>query len=160
MKSILKLVAAEFGIDYNKVITRGRSATIVLPRQIAFYLTDKHLKQSLSSMGWYMGMDHTSVLHGRNKIRQLIVVNPEFRAKIEAIEAKLLENYPRLAVPAINECPVEIEPGPCSQVRDLLEMDTSGGSAFSDPEEGANQDVAGTICPPTTAIQEAPQIEQ
>lgn len=155
-RNILKFVAAEFGVEHRRVLERSRNAKVVLPRQISFYLADKYLQQSLSSMGKCMELDHTSVLHGRNKIKRLVASDGTFRDRIKAIEAKLVENYPGLAVPAINECPVEIEPGTGSQVGEIFPVDISGGTAFFDPEEGSHQDVGGSVHSPTTAIHKAP----
>lgn len=159
-RNILRFVAAEFGIEYHLVISRTRTVPVVLPRQVAFYLSNKHLKQSLASMGRNMGLDHTSVLHGRDKIRRLVATNPEFRAQIEAIEVKLLENFPRLALPAEYECPVEIESGEGPQIQEVYGVGEAGGSTFRDAEAGAHQDVEWSVRDATTAIQAAPQEEQ
>lgn len=151
-RSILRLVAAEFGIEYSHIVCRRRTVKIVIPRQIAFYIANKHIHQSLASMARYMGMDHTSILHGRNKIRRLVAIDRHIFDRIESIEAKLFENYPGLAVPAVNECPVEIEPGPGSSIQEISYVENSGGSTSDDPKEGSNQDVAGEVHSPTTAI--------
>lgn len=155
-RNILKLAAAEFGVEYHLVLTRSRVAKVVLPRQVAFYLASKHLQQSLSSMGKHLGLDHTSVLHGRNKVKLLVAKNPSFRDQIKAIEAKLLETYPGLAVPAVNECSVEVESGPCSQVGEIYPVDNSIPATPDGPKAGSYQDVEGQVHSPTTAIQETP----
>ena len=151
-KTILRFAAAEFGVEYRLVLSRCRSAKIVLPRQVAFYLASKHLQQSLSSMGKSMELDHTSVLHGRNKIKLMMSTNLSFRDQIKAIEAKLLETYPGLAVPAINECPVEVEQGPRTSLPEIYSVENSCGAASDGSEKGVNQDVAREVHVPTTAI--------
>jgi hypothetical protein len=159
-KTILEFVAAEFDVEYRLVLSRRRTVKMVLPRQVAFYLANKHIHQSLSSMAQYLGRDHTTVLHGRNKIRLLIATNPDFSARIKAMEAKLLENYPGLAVSAVNECPVEIEPGEGPQVSEIFGLDCGSRSTFCDAETGSHQDVEGAFCNATTAIQETSAQEQ
>ncbi len=55
------------------------------------YLARKHTKRPLLDIGFYLSRkDHSTVLHGINKISSLMNSTPEFAAEVEAIEAELL----------------------------------------------------------------------
>ena len=152
-KSILKLVAAEFGLEYHQIMCRRRTVRIVFPRQIAFYIANKNIHQSLASMARYMGMDHTSILHGRNKVRRLVAIDHLLCGQIAAIEGKLFENYPGLTNPAICEQTMASEPGPCSQIQPVFSVDNSGGPTLHGPKERSNQDVEGELhCSSTGSV--------
>lgn len=66
---IVDIVADHFGLTSQEIYSKNRSSKIAYPRQIAMYLCRKCIGMSLSDIGKSMGnKDHTTVLHGCNKI--------------------------------------------------------------------------------------------
>ncbi|MCM8795600.1 MAG: chromosomal replication initiator protein DnaA [Candidatus Omnitrophica bacterium] len=83
---ILRCVAEEFGILLNELKTRRRNKNIVLPRQIAMYLSRELTDLSLPEIGsCFGGKDHTTVLHSYNKIKSKMSSDLELKNKIERI---------------------------------------------------------------------------
>ncbi len=97
--SILKLVAADFNISGRDIRSHCRFKNIVLPRQVAIWMTCKHGRQTLTGMARYLKMDHTSMIHGRKRVDWLMTVDSCFRQRIALLEDKLFAAFPRTPVP-------------------------------------------------------------
>ena len=76
---IQKRVAEHFRIKASDIMGRGRSRSVVLPRQIAMYLSRKLTNHSLPEIGTFFGnKDHTTVLFAYRKIEKQIEEEAEF----------------------------------------------------------------------------------
>jgi len=83
---IQRCTAEEFGVTLGDLKTRRRNKTIVLPRQVAMYLSRELTDLSLPEVGQFFGgKDHTTVLHSYNKIKEEITKNPSLQEKVERI---------------------------------------------------------------------------
>ncbi|MFA5286689.1 MAG: chromosomal replication initiator protein DnaA [Candidatus Omnitrophota bacterium] len=83
---IQRCVAEEFGISLGDIKARRRNKTIVLPRQVAMYLSRNLTDLSLPEIGQFFGgKDHTTVLHSYNKIKEAINTEPSLSEKVEKI---------------------------------------------------------------------------
>jgi len=83
---IQRCVVEEFGIALGEMKARKRNKTIVLPRQIAMYLSRDLTDLSLPEIGQFFGgKDHTTVLHSYNKIKEAVKTDPSLAEKVEKI---------------------------------------------------------------------------
>lgn len=83
---IQRCVAEEFGITLGELKTKRRNKTIVLPRQVAMYLSRELTDLSLPEIGeFFGGKDHTTVLHSYNKIKGGLGDNFKLQEKVERI---------------------------------------------------------------------------
>lgn len=90
---IVEVVAEHYGKDPESLFSKKRNAEIALPRQVAMYLCCEMTDISLNEIGSFLGnRDHTTVMHGRDKVAEDIKKNPEFAAKIDIIKAKISPN--------------------------------------------------------------------
>lgn len=88
--TIIEVVAEHYGVKVEDLISKKRSNDIAVPRQIYMYLCRELLDISLNEIGSSVGnRDHTTVMHGCNKINEDIKNNPELASKIEVIRKKL-----------------------------------------------------------------------
>jgi chromosomal replication initiator protein len=79
-------VAEEFGVSLQDLKTRRRNKNIVLPRQIAMYLSRELTDLSLPEIGdFFGGKDHTTVLHSYNKIKEGVDKNELLKNRVEKI---------------------------------------------------------------------------
>jgi chromosomal replication initiator protein len=86
-EAVLKLVALHFNVRTTDIKSPKRVRTLSLPRQICMYLLRKHLLMSFPEIGKFMGgKDHTTVLHGVDKISNLQRTDPEILSHINTIE--------------------------------------------------------------------------
>ncbi len=72
IEEIQKLVATHYNVSRADILSSRRTATVVLPRQIAMYLSKALTLRSLPEIGRrFGGRDHTTVLHAVRKIEAL-----------------------------------------------------------------------------------------
>ncbi len=83
---IQRCVAEEFGLTLQDLKTKRRNKNIVLPRQIAMYLSREMTELSLPEIGVHFGgKDHTTVLHSFNKVKNEVLNNEIFKEKINKV---------------------------------------------------------------------------
>ncbi|HEV2127509.1 MAG TPA: chromosomal replication initiator protein DnaA [Thermomicrobiales bacterium] len=88
---VLRAVCAEFGMEEKDLLGRARKREIVRPRHVAMYLLREETESSLVEIGRTLGgRDHTTVLHGVEKIEKDLESDPQLRARIIAIQEALL----------------------------------------------------------------------
>lgn len=90
LDDILRVVAAHYGLGVTELSGRGRSAGVAEPRQVAMYLMREETDASFQAIGGAIGgRDHTTVLHGWEKISRLIEQDPNLRRDILRIRETL-----------------------------------------------------------------------
>ena len=83
---IQRKVAEFFGIKLSDLRAQNRTKAIAFPRQIAMYLSRQLTHASLSEVGRaFGGKDHTTVLHGVEKIQLMLQEDPKFKKTIDSI---------------------------------------------------------------------------
>ena len=89
-RRIIDIVAEQTGINRIDLLSDRRTANVVMPRQICFYLLKSCTALSLPLIGRYMGgKDHTTVLHGVRKIASLIETDAALRAQVESLTLRI-----------------------------------------------------------------------
>ena len=87
---IINVVAEHFDVRPEDITSKKRNSEFVLPRQVVMYLCRELLDTSLIQIGKILGKkDHTTVLHGINKITAEIQTNEELKNKIDIIIKKI-----------------------------------------------------------------------
>ena len=88
---IINVVAEHFGVSIEDIVSKKRNKEIALPRQVYMYLCRELTDVSLDSIGSNVGgRDHTTVMHGVDKIKEDINNNEELRNKIAIIRKKII----------------------------------------------------------------------
>jgi chromosomal replication initiator protein len=92
-QSIIEVVAEHYQISIDQMVSKNRSNVIAKPRQIAMYLCKKMTDSPLEAIGKLLGgRDHSTIIHGANKISEEEEKNPELKSQIETIEKKINPN--------------------------------------------------------------------
>ena len=87
---IMQTVAEHFNIQTSDIISKKRSHDIAYPRQICMYLCKKMTDQSLVKIGEIIGKrDHSTVIHGIEKIEKDLEKDPELSKVIDVITKKM-----------------------------------------------------------------------
>jgi chromosomal replication initiator protein len=95
---ILTAVATFYNVNLDDIIGRDRSKDISTPRQMAMYLVREETDASLPEIGTLLGgRDHTTVMHGCEKISNLIETDEGTRRQFLSIRERL---YSESGVPA------------------------------------------------------------
>lgn len=90
---IIKVVADQYGVRPEDIKSKNRKKEIVTPRHIAMYLI-RYLNNdiSLEDVGKVLGdRDHSTVIHGCEKIDELIKEDSTLAAEIDVLKKKLTE---------------------------------------------------------------------
>jgi chromosomal replication initiator protein len=85
---IIKEVSSFFSLKPAELRSSRRIRSIILPRQIAIFLSRKLTDYSLVSIGEkFGGKDHATVLHSIKKVEEEMKIKKEFKTTVEKIEA-------------------------------------------------------------------------
>jgi chromosomal replication initiator protein len=94
-KLIMTTVANYYGINLEWLTDKRRDKKTALARQVTMYLLREHNHYSLAEIGKMLGgRDHTTVLHGCEKITAEIEVNPQLQNSIEELRQSLRPQKP------------------------------------------------------------------
>jgi len=83
---IQRCVAEEFGVSFHELKARRRNKNIVVPRQVAMYISRELTELSLPEIGeCFGGKDHTTVLHSYNKVKTDLNNNEILKDRVNSI---------------------------------------------------------------------------
>ena len=89
-KLIASAVCEHYDVKMSLVASRKKSAEYVLPRQVIMYLCRKYTDATLENIAKLLGKkDHTTVIHGIDKITDLLDTDDELRNDIDILTKKL-----------------------------------------------------------------------
>ena len=92
IEDIQKIVARQFNVSRNDLLSNRRTRVIVRPRQVAMYLAKTMTPRSLPEIGRrFGGRDHTTVLHAVRKIEDLSSKDQKLAREIELLKRLILE---------------------------------------------------------------------
>lgn len=87
---IINVVAEHFGVKPEDITSKKRNSEFVQPRQVVMYLCRELTDTSFTNIGKLLGKkDHTTIIHGVNKVAAEIQTNEELRNKIDIITKKI-----------------------------------------------------------------------
>lgn len=93
VRKIVEEVSKRFGVEPADIKGKCRSKEIVIPRQVAMYLTRTLTDTSLPAIGRaYGGKDHTTVLHACRKTEEKIAQDRSFAGLVEEIKRRLRDS--------------------------------------------------------------------
>ena len=87
---IMEIVSEHYNITVNDIISKKKNKEIAHPRQICMYLCRRYTDVSLQNIGRIMGnRDHTTIMHGADKINTLMEQDEGLKASMNIIIKKL-----------------------------------------------------------------------
>ena len=87
---IIDVVSEHFNVSKENITSKKRNSEYVLPRQIIMYLCRVLTETSLQTIASLLSKkDHTTVIHGVEKIEEKIKTDEDLRNKIEIIKKKI-----------------------------------------------------------------------
>jgi chromosomal replication initiator protein len=87
---IVETVARYYGVPLDQIKGKARDRQVVLPRQIAMYLMREETEAPLLRIGEALGgRDHSTVLHGCEKIEREMAENDDFRRDVGTLRELL-----------------------------------------------------------------------
>ncbi|MDO4170874.1 MAG: chromosomal replication initiator protein DnaA [Lachnospiraceae bacterium] len=87
---IIDIVCEHFNVSLSDITSRKKSQEIAYPRQIAMYLCKKHTDKSLKAIAAALGKrDHSTIIHGIQKIENDLETNISLQNTIEVLTKKI-----------------------------------------------------------------------
>lgn len=87
---IINVVAEHFGVKPEDITSKKRNSEFVQPRQVVMYLCRELTDTSYTNIGKLLGKkDHTTIIHGVNKITEELKLNEELKNKVDIIQKKI-----------------------------------------------------------------------
>ncbi|MDE2221679.1 MAG: chromosomal replication initiator protein DnaA [Candidatus Omnitrophica bacterium] len=89
---VQKEVAVYYNVPLVDLKNKKRNKNVVVPRQVAMYLTRKLTTHSLPEIGAaFGGKDHTTVLHAYKKIEKDLINNSDIKKAVDYLNSILLQ---------------------------------------------------------------------
>ncbi|MFQ5657216.1 MAG: chromosomal replication initiator protein DnaA [Candidatus Methylomirabilales bacterium] len=80
---IQEVVADFYQLKEKELLSKSRHKSVVLPRQVAMYLSRTHTNASLPDIGaQFAGKDHSTVIHACTKVREQMARDDKFRKQV------------------------------------------------------------------------------
>jgi chromosomal replication initiation ATPase DnaA len=89
LSRIIQTVCDYYSLHRNCIGVHQRTAPVVHVHQVIMYLSRRHTKLSWAMVGARLNRDHTTVMYGHRKIRQLLGTDDKLAADISAICERL-----------------------------------------------------------------------
>ncbi|MBE6006869.1 MAG: chromosomal replication initiator protein DnaA [Sarcina sp.] len=87
---IMQVVCEHYDVRAANILSRKKNAALVLPRQIIMYICREYTDATLDQVARLLGKrDHSTVMHGVDKIKKDLVTNGELRGNVDVILKKL-----------------------------------------------------------------------
>ena len=91
IEGIKRAVCKYYNVKMQDMDSKKRMRAIAYPRQIAMYLCCEMCDSTQKDVGDALGgRDHSTVIHGRNKIAHDLQENAELKATIEILKKKII----------------------------------------------------------------------
>lgn len=109
LHAIERAVCQYFRITQTILYSKRRTKEVVYPRHIFWYLACQHTVLSLPMIGRKANCDHTTILHAREKITQMILVDSRTAGIVKQLEDMLFttnepkSDQPKSPVAAVTE---------------------------------------------------------
>lgn len=92
VERVVDVVSRYYNVGLPEMRGKGRTQAVAYPRQIAMYLCRSETDASFPQIGAYLGdRDHTTVMHGFDKIQARIEADANLRREIVEIKSLLYE---------------------------------------------------------------------
>ncbi len=84
--TIQKVVADYYRISISDMKSKKRESKVVLPRQVAIYITRQLTEYSFPEIGnEFGGKDHTTIMHAHSKIEEMIRTDSTFDSQVKLL---------------------------------------------------------------------------
>lgn len=89
-KRVLSIICSFFDVSLKDLTGPKRQKELVLPRHIAMYLLSEELRLTVEKIGQVLGgRDHTTIMHGRDKIKKLMNIDREVQRMLIEVKQQI-----------------------------------------------------------------------
>jgi chromosomal replication initiator protein len=89
-EDIVRTVATNYGVPFERMVSRDRSKEVAFPRQIAMYILREEAHISLPQIGLTLGgRDHTTIIYGCEKVADMLERDDRLRRQVLDIKEQI-----------------------------------------------------------------------
>ena len=93
-QNLLSVISFVSGSSEDEIKGRSRARGLVLCRHVYYHIARNVMGLKLAQIGQYMGRDHTTIIHGLNKVNDMISIEDEITINfIEQVNNCINEKY-------------------------------------------------------------------
>ncbi len=93
-ENLLSVIAFVSGVPENEIRGQNRARGLVLCRHAYYYIARQNMGLKLTEIGSFFGSDHTTVIHGINKVKDMISIGDEMTCQfIDQVNSCIKEKY-------------------------------------------------------------------
>jgi chromosomal replication initiator protein len=89
MDLVIRTVADFFGVPLGELSSRSRKRSILVPRQLAMFLSHRYSHASLTEIGRALGRDHPAVRNAIQVVERAILERAPLRYQVEELAARI-----------------------------------------------------------------------
>ena len=90
IEQVMHIVSSNYNVSVDDLKSKRRISKITLPRQIAMYICRVYLNENLVKIGVeFGGRNHTTVMHGVDKIKKEVNKNSDLQNEIEKMVSQI-----------------------------------------------------------------------
>ena len=91
IEDIQRFVGERYNVKVSDIKGKSRKKDLVRPRHISMYLARDILDDSLVTISNAFERDHTTVMHGIDKVKDEMTLDPDFKDEIETLKKAITE---------------------------------------------------------------------
>jgi len=90
---VLKTICSYYNLKPSQIKSSTRVSNFVFPRQLIMYILREHLKMKQEEIARFLKRkDHTTIIHGVEKIRQTILKNPLIKEEVDGLIKNIFQS--------------------------------------------------------------------
>jgi chromosomal replication initiator protein len=86
---VIRTVADFFGVSIDQLSSRSRKRSVLLPRQLAMFLSRRYTDASLTEIGRALGRDHPAVRNAIQVVERAILERAPLRYQVEELASRI-----------------------------------------------------------------------
>ncbi|GAG48375.1 unnamed protein product, partial [marine sediment metagenome] len=87
--AVIHTVADFFGVSIEELSSRSRKRSILVPRQLAMFLSRRYSNASLAEIGRALGRDHPAVRNAIQVVERAILERAPLRYQVEELASRI-----------------------------------------------------------------------
>lgn len=107
MNLVMRIGSRYFNMTQAELVSQARSTKYITPRHIVMYLAKELTNLSYPQIGAWFNRDHSTIVHGHDKIKDMIKTNNQIKKYVEEItvlcQKQAMEEHRRIE--EIKKCP-------------------------------------------------------
>lgn len=90
---ILKTICDHFTLSIGELNVKCKKRELVFPRQIIMYFLTEYTDLTYKQIGGLFGRDHTTAIHSKDTIKDLMSTDDKVRERIEDLKKQIANNH-------------------------------------------------------------------